>query len=283
VRACAHLGLRLESRFGASPYTLANQDDRCRKHSAERFAHSPHANLPYPKVEPSGGPRGASIFVGNPLRPWKVDLINIALVDDHAIVRSGLQQLFSTHVDLRVVGEASNGREAVELLSGTRIDVMVMDLSMPGQGGKDCLGFIRAKAPDVGVIIFTGLLERDHAIDLIRQGASAFLNKGCDGMEIVNAVRAVSRGRRYLTPAVAELLAQQLNRKDDKPVHAHLSQREMVVFLALARGGKVSRIAETMGISLKTVSTYRTRTLGKMGLLSNSALTHYAMTHKLME
>jgi two-component system invasion response regulator UvrY len=210
-------------------------------------------------------------------------LINIALVDDHAIVRSGLQQLFSTHVDLRVVGEASNGREAVALLSGTRIDVMVMDLSMPGQGGKDTLGLIRAKAPDVGVVIFTGLPERDHAIDLIRQGASAFLNKGCDGMEIVNAVRAVSRGRRYLTPAVAELLAQQLNRKDDKPVHTHLSEREMEVFLAIAKGGKVSTIAVAMDLSIKTISTYRTRTMGKLGLSSNSALTHYAMIHRLID
>jgi two-component system invasion response regulator UvrY len=210
-------------------------------------------------------------------------LINIALVDDHAIVRSGLQQLFSTHVDLRVVGEASNGREAVELLSGARIDVMVMDLSMPGQGGKDTLGLIRAKAPDLGVVIFTGQSERDHAVDLIRQGASSYLGKGCDGMEIVNAVRAVSLGRRYLTPAVAELLAQQLNRKDDQPVHTHLSEREMEVFIAIAKGGKVSGIAETMGLSVKTVSTYRTRTMGKLGLHSNSAFTHYAMTHKLIQ
>jgi two-component system invasion response regulator UvrY len=115
---------------------------------------------------------------------------------------------------------------------------MLMDLSMPGQGGKDTLALIRAKAPDVGVIIFTGQPVRDHALGLIRQGASAFLNKGCDCVEIVSAVRSVSRGQSYLTPAVAELLAQQLNREDDKPVHTHLSQREMAVFLALAKGAR---------------------------------------------
>jgi len=119
-------------------------------------------------------------------------MIKIGIVDDHAIVRSGLKQFFSDHVDLRVVGEASNGREAIDLIRNTEIDVLVMDLSMPGQTGLDALGMIRAKAPDVGILILSGYPEEHYAMNLIRQGASGYLNKECDPMEIVNAVRTIS-------------------------------------------------------------------------------------------
>jgi DNA-binding NarL/FixJ family response regulator len=141
-------------------------------------------------------------------------MIKVGIVDDHAIVRSGLKQFFSEQVDLRVVGEAASGREAIDLVRTTEMDVLVMDLSMPGQSGIDALGMIRAKAPDVGILILSGYPEEHYAMNLIRQGASGYLNKECEPMEIVNAIRTIALGRRYISPAVAELLAQQLNRKE---------------------------------------------------------------------
>jgi len=210
-------------------------------------------------------------------------VIKIGLVDDHAIVRSGLRQYLSEHVDMRVVGEASNGREAIDLIRAHDIDVLIMDLSMPGQGGLDAIPMLRAKAPDMGILILTGYPEEHYAINLIRQGASGFLNKECDPKEILEAIRTIALGRRYLTPAVADLLAQQLNRKDDVPPHEQLSEREFQVFLKLAKGETAGAIANALSLSVKTVSTYRTRLMEKMALSSNSDLTYYALKNQLID
>ncbi|MDR6215610.1 response regulator transcription factor [Paracidovorax wautersii] len=210
-------------------------------------------------------------------------MIKIGLVDDHAIVRSGLRQYLSEHVDMRVVGEASNGREAIDLIRAHDIDVLIMDLSMPGQGGLDAIPMLRAKAPDMGILILTGHPEEHYAINLIRQGASGFLNKECDPKEILEAIRTIALGRRYLTPAVADLLAQQLNRKDDVPPHEQLSEREFQVFLKLAKGETAGAIANALSLSVKTVSTYRTRLMEKMALSSNSDLTYYALKNQLID
>ncbi|MDF1484809.1 response regulator transcription factor [Ramlibacter sp. H39-3-26] len=210
-------------------------------------------------------------------------MIKIGIVDDHAIVRSGLKQFFADHVDLRVVGEAANGREAIDLVRNAEMDVLLMDLSMPGQSGLDVLAMIRAKAPDVGILILSGYPEEHYAMNMIRQGASGYLNKECDPMEIVNAIRTIALGRRYITPSVADLLAQQLNRKEDALPHELLSEREFQVFLKLAKGETAGDIAKALSLSVKTVSTYRTRLMEKMNLASNSDLTYYALKNKLID
>jgi DNA-binding NarL/FixJ family response regulator len=210
-------------------------------------------------------------------------MIRVGIVDDHAIVRSGLRQYFSEQVDLRVAGEAASGREAIDLVRTTELDVLVMDLSMPGQSGLDALAMIRAKAPDVGILILSGYPEEHYALNLIRQGASGYLNKECDPAEIVEAVRAISMGRRYITPGVADLLARQLDRKDGALPHEQLSEREFQVFLRLARGQTAGDIAEALSLSVKTVSTYRTRLMEKMALSSNSDLTYYALKNGLID
>ena len=210
-------------------------------------------------------------------------MIKIGIVDDHAIVRSGLKQFFSEHVDLRVVGEACTGREAIELVRTTELDVLVMDLSMPGQSGIDALAMIRAKAPDVGILILSGYPEEHYAMNLIRQGASGYLNKDCEPLEIVNAIRTIAMGRRYITPAVAELLARQLDRKDDAAPHEQLSEREFQVFLKLAKGETVGKIGDDLSLSVKTISTYRTRLMEKLNLQTNSDLTYYAMKSQLID
>lgn len=210
-------------------------------------------------------------------------MIRIAIVDDHAIVRTGLRQFFSEQVDLRVTGEAATGREALDLVRAGDIDVMVMDLSMPDQSGVDALAAIKARAPALPVLILSGFPEAHYATTLLRQGASGYLNKECDPEEIVKAIRTVFRGRRYITPAVAELLADGLSGDVDKPPHEQLSEREFQVFLRLARGETISHMADSMSLSVKTVSTYRTRVMDKMKLSSNSDLTYYALKNGLIQ
>ena len=210
-------------------------------------------------------------------------MINVAIVDDHALVRTGLRQFLSEETDLRVLAEAASGREAIDLVSlQPDLDVLILDLSMPGQSGLDALAMIRAKAPDLAILILSGFPEEHYAMNLIRQGASGYLNKECDPAEIVRAIRTVAQGRRYITPSVAELLADQLNRKDSGPLHEQLSEREFQVFLRLAKGDTVGQIAEALSLSVKTVSTYRTRLMEKLALQSNSDLTYYALKNGLI-
>ena len=210
-------------------------------------------------------------------------MIRVGIVDDHAIVRSGLRQFLSEHVDLRVTGEASNGREALELVRGGEVDVLLLDISMPDQGGVDALAAIKARFPDLAVLILSGFPETHYATALLRQGASGYLNKDCDPEEIANAIRTVARGRRYISPAVAEMLADNLGAGVDRPPHELLSERELQVFLRLAQGETIGHMAEAMFLSVKTVSTYRTRVLEKLKLASNSDLTYYALKNGLIQ
>lgn len=208
-------------------------------------------------------------------------MINIGIVDDHILVRTGLRQVLSEEVDLRVTGEAANGREALELARSGTVDVLLMDLSMPEHGGVDALQAIKARFPDLPIIILSGFPEQTYAVTLLKQGASAYLGKDCDPAEIATAVRTVVRGRKYVTAAVAELLADQLNGSGAAP-HDSLSERELQVFLRLAKGETVGAIAESMFLSVKTVSTYRSRVLEKLKLASNSDLTYYALKNGLI-
>ena len=210
-------------------------------------------------------------------------MIRVGIVDDHSIVRSGLRHFFSEHVDLRVAGEAASGREAIDLVRDMELDVLVMDLSMPDQSGIDALAMIRAKAPDVGVLILSAYPEEHYAMHLIRQGASGYLNKECDPLEIVQAIRTIALGKRYISAQVAELLAQQLDQGIQGPPHEQLSEREFQVFLKLARGRSATEIADELSLSVKTISTYRTRLMEKLGLNSNSDLTYYALKNQLID
>jgi len=211
-------------------------------------------------------------------------MIRIAIVDDHAMVRAGLRQFFADQPDFSVVAEAASGREALDIVRGGAVDVIVMDIAMPDQSGVDALVAIRARAPDLPVLILSGFPEAHYATTLLRQGASGYLNKDCDPEELVKAIRTVHRGRKYITAGVAERLADGLGGGGgDKLPHEGLSERELQVFLRLARGETVGHMAESMSLSVKTVSTYRTRVMEKMGLASNSDLTYYALKNGLIQ
>ncbi len=210
-------------------------------------------------------------------------MIRVALVDDHIFIREGLKQFLSQHIDMRVVAEAANGKEALELARSGDIDVMLMDISMPDQSGVDALASIKARFPELPVLILSGYPELHYATHLLRQGASGYLNKECDPDEVVQAIRTVFRGRKYITPAVAELLADGLTGGSEKLPHETLSEREFQVFLRLAKGETVGAMADAMALSVKTVSTYRTRVLEKLSLASNSDLTYYALKNGLIQ
>jgi two-component system, NarL family, invasion response regulator UvrY len=211
-------------------------------------------------------------------------MIRIAIVDDHAMVRAGLRQFFADQIDFQVVAEAATGRQAVDIVRKGEVDVIVMDISMPDQSGVDALAAIKARAPDLPVLILSGFPEAHYATTLLRQGASGYLNKDCDPEEIVKAIRTVHRGRKYITSGVAEQLAEGLSGgSGDKALHEQLSERELQVFLRLAKGETIGHMAVSMSLSVKTVSTYRTRVMEKMKLESNSDLTYYALKNGLIQ
>lgn len=210
-------------------------------------------------------------------------MIRIAIVDDHAIVRTGLRQFLSEEIGLTVVAEASNGREAIDIVRAGGVDVMLVDLSMPDQSGVEVLAAIKARAPDLPVLILSGFPEQHYATTMLKQGAAGYLNKDCEPEEIAKAIRTVFRGRKYITSGVAELLADGLADGGDKLSHELLSERELQVFLRLAKGEAIGAMAVSMSLSVKTVSTYRTRVMEKMKLESNSDLTYYALKNGLIQ
>jgi DNA-binding NarL/FixJ family response regulator len=210
-------------------------------------------------------------------------MIRVAIVDDHALVRAGLRECLSGHVDLRVEAECANAQEALDVVRQELADVMLLDISMPGQSGVDALLSIRARAPALPVLILSSFPEEHYALTLLRQGASGYLSKTCDPEDIADAIRTVVRGRRYITPAVGEQLAASLDSADDLAPHDRLSEREFQVFLRLAKGETIGHMAQGMSLSVKTVSTYRTRLMQKMMLASNSDLTYYALKHGLIQ
>ncbi len=210
-------------------------------------------------------------------------MIRIAIVDDHAIVRTGLRQFLSEEIGFSVVAEAANGRDALDIVRAGGVDVMLVDLSMPDQSGVEVLAAIKARAPDLPVLILSGFPEQHYATTMIKQGAAGYLNKDCDPEDIATAIRTVFRGRKYISAGVAELLADGLAGGGEKLPHESLSERELQVFLRLAKGEAIGAMAVSMSLSVKTVSTYRTRVMEKMKLESNSDLTYYALKAGLIQ
>jgi two-component system, NarL family, invasion response regulator UvrY len=208
-------------------------------------------------------------------------VIRVALVDDHAVVRTGLRRFLSDHADIEVVGEASDGREALDLLRSTGVDVLMLDIAMPGRNGVDTLAAVRARVAPPAVLIFTGLPAAAFAAPLLRQGAGGYLGKDGDPADIVTAIRALAGGSRHLSAEVAQCLASQSVDGTAAP-HADLSARELQVLLRLAAGDSNGHVAEALHLSAKTVSTYRSRLLLKLDLTNNSELTYYALRHGLI-
>lgn len=210
-------------------------------------------------------------------------MIRVLIADDHQIVRAGLRQFISDEPDIRVEGEAASGDEVMARLRETEFDVVVLDISMPDRNGIDVLKLIRQRHPDLPVLILSTYPEDQYAINLIRAGASGYLTKESAPDDLVKAIRTVAQGRRYVSPTVAELLIGGLEKPTDQPLHQTLSKREFQIFCKLSRGQSVSVIADELFLSVKTVSTYRSRILEKMGMKTNADLTYYAIKNGLVE
>ncbi len=210
-------------------------------------------------------------------------MIKIGIVDDHAVIRAGLREMLAGYRDLRVVGEAANGRDAIDLMRRINLDVLVLDLVMPGVSGQDLLTMIRSKIQDLAVLILSGYPEELHALSLIRQGASGYLNKDCAPEVMVDAIRTVASGQHYFTPAVAELAVQRLGCEASSVPHEQLTAREYQVFLRLARGKDTPAICQELSLSYNTIGVHRRRLLQKMDMRTNGDLTYYAMKNRLID
>jgi DNA-binding NarL/FixJ family response regulator len=210
-------------------------------------------------------------------------VIRILIADDHAVVRAGIRQFISGHDDLSVVGEAATGAEVLDYIRKQELDVVILDISMPGRSGVDTLRSLKRVRPKLPVLILSAFAENLYAVNLLRAGAAGYVCKDAAATQLVSAIRTVALGRKYVSPSVAQLLADGLSIKvQDQPVHSQLSQREFQVFCKLAKGEGVSQIAEDLFLSVKTVSTYRGRILDKMGLKTNADLTYYAIKNELI-
>lgn len=210
-------------------------------------------------------------------------MIRILIVDDHAIVRQGLRQVIADAPGLRVTGEAAGGQEALELARQRAFDVAIVDISMPGRGGLEVLKDLKAEHPGLALMVLSMHAEEQYAIRCLRDGASAYLTKGSDPEELVRAIRAVAAGRRYVTPSIAERLAERLDQAAGRPPHEALSDRELQVLVLIGKGRSVGDIATELRLSVKTVSTYRSRLLEKMGMGSTAQLIRYAVQNGLAD
>jgi DNA-binding NarL/FixJ family response regulator len=208
---------------------------------------------------------------------------NILLVDDHSIVRQGLKNLIDLEAGLQVSGEASSGVEAIKMVRANQYDIVVLDISMPDKNGIDTLHDLKRIAPDLPILILSGYAEEQYALNLMRSGCKGYLSKDADADEIIKAIRTIANGRRYISAELAELMTEELSHPSNKLLHEMLSKREFQVFLKLAAGLSPTDIAEELHISIKTVSTYRTRILEKMSLKTNADLIYYAIKNNLVD
>ncbi len=209
-------------------------------------------------------------------------MLRIAIVDDHQIVRAGFRELLADELGITIVFEAASGEAALESLRAQAVDVLLLDLSLPGQSGVDVLRAVRQRFEGVRVLMLSGVPEERYALARSRYGADGSLCKDGSREELLQAIRTVAQGRRYVSARTAELLAEELGGGGSAAPHDKLSDRELQVFLRLARGESVSDIAEVLNLSVKTVSTYRTRLLETLGVGSNAELATYALRHGLI-
>jgi len=208
--------------------------------------------------------------------------IKVLIADDHDIVRQGIEKVLSKSDDVVVVSEASNGREVIELVKKTKIDVLLMDVEMPEKTGWEVLSELKVIKPNLPVIILSIFPEEHYGPRFIKAGAAGYLNKASKPATLLEAIRKVHQGGRYVSAKLADLLIQDLGRTTKTNPHETLSPREFQVFCQIAAGKKLKDIADELSLSITTVSTHRARILDKMAMKTNAELIHYAVKHGLI-
>ena len=214
-------------------------------------------------------------------------MIKVILCDDHALIRRGIRDTLSDAPDIEVVGEAGDYGELRSLMrtlpADRQCDVLVLDINMPGRSGLDVLHVLKDEGTSTRVLIVSMYPEDQYAIRALRAGAFGYVNKGGDPQLLVQAVRTVAQGRKYVTPEIAQMLVESLTAPAPEQAHQKLSDRELQTLVMIASGKRLSDIAEELMLSPKTVSVYRARVLEKLGLSNNSELTVYAIRNGLVE
>jgi len=210
-------------------------------------------------------------------------MINILIADDHTVVREGLKQIISGNADMTVLAEAGSGNEAIEKIRKNAFSVIILDIAMPGKNGLDTMKEIKLEHPNLPVLILSMYPEEQYALRFFRAGASGYLTKKSAPEELVSAIRTVSKGKKYVSPSLAEQLVGELDMTTEKPLHGSLSDREFQVLCLIASGKTSGEIAEELFLSVKTVSTYKARILEKLRLKNTAELINYAIQNQLGE
>ncbi len=210
-------------------------------------------------------------------------MIKVLIADDHAVVRLGLRQILSETGDIAVADEARNGKEVLDKVARKKIDIILLDISMPGMSGLDILAQLKSEIPALPVLILTMYPEEQFAARALQSGASGYLTKESAPTELVEAIRKIHKGGKYISASLAEKLADIVDMTRSRPPHEKLSDREFQVFRLIALGRTVGEIAGELSLSVKTVSTYRTRILEKTNLKNNSEIIRYAIKQRLVD
>ena len=210
-------------------------------------------------------------------------MIKIIIADDHPIVRAGMKQIISEASDMSVTDEAGDGRQLLHKIRTENYDVVILDITMPHIDGLDVLKQLKIEKPKLPVIVLSIHPEDQYALRVLKAGASGYVTKASAPDELINAIRKVFRGGKYISPTIAEKMAFQLDARFEEMPHEALSDREYQVLCLLASGKTVTEIADELALSVKTVSTYRARILEKMGMKNNAELIHYAVQNKLVD
>lgn len=210
-------------------------------------------------------------------------MIKVLIADDHALIRKGLKQLLDDTDDMRMTGEAENGMQAIRMVDEGEFDVVLLDISMPDKHGIDVLKQLKTSHPALPVLILSMHPEEQYALRSMKAGASGYLNKQSAPAQLVNAIRQVASGKKYISIELAEQLADGLSEGYQELLHQTLSNREYQTLCLMASGKKLSEMAEIMSLSPKTVSVYRSRLLEKMKLKNNAEAIHYAISNHLIE
>ena len=209
--------------------------------------------------------------------------IRVLIADDHAIVRQGFKQIFSETEDLVVCGEADDGVDALQVARQNEWDVFLLDISMPNRNGIDTLKQLKRELPKQPVLILSMHPEEQYALRALKAGASGYLTKQSAPDQLVTAIRQVARGKKYVSPGVAQQLVEAIADDTEKLPHERITDREYQVLVLIAKGKPLTQIADELNLGVATVSTYRARLLEKMGLKSTAELIHYGLRHGLVE
>jgi len=210
-------------------------------------------------------------------------MIKVLIVDDHTIVREGLRQILEETSDIAVADEASSAREVINKVWNNDYDIVLLDISLPGRSGLDVLKQLKSIKPNLPILILSMHPEEQYAIRSLRAKASGYLTKESASEELIDAIRKVAQGRKYITSSIAEKLAFELEDSTVCSYHEKLSDREFQVMCMIASGKRIKEIADTLSLSVKTISTYRARILKKMNMQNNSQLIHYAIKSGLVD